>query len=73
MYLRALLSRPYPGREMGGYGQFCPVAKACEIVAERWTPLILRELLCGSHRFGDIHRGVPLISRTLPTTGPAGR
>ncbi len=50
---------------MGGYGQFCPVAKACEVVAERWTPLILRELLCGSHRFGDIHRGVPLMSRTL--------
>jgi DNA-binding HxlR family transcriptional regulator len=30
---------------MKTYGQFCPVAKACEIVAERWTPLVLRELL----------------------------
>jgi DNA-binding HxlR family transcriptional regulator len=50
---------------MKGYGQFCPVAKAAEIVAERWTPLILRELLCGSRRFNDIHRGVPLMSRTL--------
>ncbi len=49
----------------GGYGQFCPVAKAAEIVAERWTPLVLRELLCGSHRFNDIHRGVPLMSKSL--------
>ena len=50
---------------MRGYGQFCPVAKASEIVAERWTPLVLRELLCGSQRFNDLHRGVPLMSRTL--------
>lgn len=50
---------------MRGYGQFCPVAKACEVVAERWTPLILREILCGSHRFSEIHNGLPLISRTL--------
>jgi DNA-binding HxlR family transcriptional regulator len=50
-----------------GYGQFCPVAKASEIVAERWTPLVLRELLCGSQRFNDLHRGVPLMSRTLLT------
>jgi DNA-binding HxlR family transcriptional regulator len=50
---------------MKGYGQFCPVAKACEIVAERWTPLVLRELLCGSMRFNELQRGVPLMSRTL--------
>lgn len=50
---------------MGGYGQFCPVAKAAEIVAERWTPLVLRELLHGSQRFADLHRGVPLMSRAL--------
>jgi DNA-binding HxlR family transcriptional regulator len=50
---------------MKGYGQFCPVAKGAEIFAERWTPLVLRELVCGSHRFGDLHRGVPLMSRTL--------
>ena len=52
---------------MRGYGQFCPVAKASEVVAERWTPLVLRELLCGSQRFNDLHRGVPLMSRTLLT------
>lgn len=50
---------------MAGYGQFCPVAKAAEIFAERWTPLVLRELLAGSHRFSDLQRGVPLMSRTL--------
>ena len=50
---------------MGGYGQYCPVAKAAEIVAERWTPLLLREFLCGSRRFADLHRGVPLMSRAL--------
>ena len=50
---------------MKGYGQFCPVAKAAEIFAERWTPLVLRELVCGSHRFSHLHRGVPLMSRSL--------
>jgi DNA-binding HxlR family transcriptional regulator len=42
-----------------GYGQFCPVAKASEILTKRWTPLILRELISGSTRFNEIHRGVP--------------
>ena len=50
---------------MAIYGQFCPVALGAEIFAERWTPLILRELLAGGLRFGDIHRGVPRISRNL--------
>lgn len=48
-----------------GYGQFCPVAKAAEIVTTRWTPLVLRELVSGSRRFNEIHRGVPLMSRAL--------
>jgi DNA-binding HxlR family transcriptional regulator len=48
-----------------GYGQFCPVAKASEILAERWTPLVVRELLHGSHRFNDLRRGVPLMSASL--------
>ncbi len=50
---------------MTTYGQFCPVAKASEVLAERWTPLVLRELLLGSHRFNDLRRGVPLMSRSL--------
>jgi DNA-binding HxlR family transcriptional regulator len=48
-----------------GYGQFCPVSVACEVFARRWTPLILRELLAGSHRFNEIHRCIPLMSRAL--------
>ena len=47
------------------YGQFCPIAKAAEIVAERWTPLVIHELLAGSTRFNDIRRGIPLMSQTL--------
>jgi DNA-binding HxlR family transcriptional regulator len=47
------------------YGQFCPVAMAAEIVCSRWTALVVRELLCGSTRFNDLRRGVPLMSPTL--------
>ena len=53
---------------MSRYGQFCPVAKAAEILAERWTPLVVRELICGSTTFNDLKRGVPLMSRTLLAT-----
>jgi DNA-binding HxlR family transcriptional regulator len=48
-----------------GYSQFCPVAKASEIFATRWTPLIMRDLMAGNHAFNDLHRGVPLISRAV--------
>lgn len=48
-----------------GYGQFCPVALAAEVLAERWTPLVVRELLCGSVRFNDLQRGVPRMSSAL--------
>jgi len=50
---------------MKTYGQFCPVAKTAEIFAERWTPLILRELCFGPRRFNQLRSGLPLISRTL--------
>jgi hypothetical protein len=50
---------------MKSYGQYCPVANAAEIVAERWTPLVLRELLTGSVRFDDLRRGLPLMSPSL--------
>ncbi len=50
---------------MGGYGQFCPVSKATEILCQRWTPLIVRELLVGSSRFNEIRRGVPTCSPAL--------
>jgi DNA-binding HxlR family transcriptional regulator len=48
-----------------GFGQFCPVAVACEVFARRWTPLVLRELIAGAEHFNEIHRGLPLISRAL--------
>lgn len=47
------------------YGQFCPLAKAAEIIGERWTLLVLRELLYGCHRYSEIRRGIPLISPAL--------
>ena len=50
---------------MEGYGQYCPLAKGAEVFAERWTPLILREMLRGSTTFNDLHRGVPRMSRSL--------
>lgn len=50
---------------MKSYGQFCPVAQAMQILGERWTLLVVRELLCGSRRFNELSRGVPLIGRTM--------
>ena len=50
---------------MSTYGQFCPVALGAEIFAEKWTPLIVRELLHGGVRFSDLHRGIPRISKNL--------
>ncbi|HVU61437.1 MAG TPA: helix-turn-helix domain-containing protein [Mycobacteriales bacterium] len=47
------------------YGQFCPVAKAMELLGERWTLLVVRELLAGSERFNDLRRGVPRMSPSL--------
>jgi DNA-binding HxlR family transcriptional regulator len=49
------------------YGQFCTVARGAEVFGERWTPLVVRELLCGSTRFSDIRRGVPRMSASLLT------
>jgi DNA-binding HxlR family transcriptional regulator len=49
------------------YGQFCTVARGAEVLGELWTPLVVRELLCGSKRFNEIHRGVPKMSATLLT------
>jgi DNA-binding HxlR family transcriptional regulator len=50
---------------MAGYGQFCPIAQAAEVLTERWTPLVIRELVYGSHRFNEIQRGVPTMSSSL--------
>jgi len=50
---------------MKGYGQFCPVAKATELLGERWTPLIIRELLSDDQSFNTLRKGVPLMSPSL--------
>ena len=47
------------------YGQYCPIAKAIEILCDRWTLLIVRDLLTGTHHFNDLERGLPGISRGL--------
>ncbi|MBR0670094.1 winged helix-turn-helix transcriptional regulator [Neoroseomonas soli] len=51
--------------ETTGYGQFCPVSIAAEVLTQRWTPLVIRELHCGSVRFNDLQRGVPRMSSSL--------
>jgi DNA-binding HxlR family transcriptional regulator len=47
------------------YGQYCPVAKALEILGDRWTLLIVRDLLMGTRHFNELERGLPRISRAL--------
>jgi len=49
------------------YGQFCPVAKATEILGEKWTILVIRELLMGATRFNTMQRGLSMMSPTILT------
>src|ERR671924_2184789 len=73
---------------MHSYAQYCPVAKASEILGDRWTLLIVREMLGGASGFNELQRGLPGISRSVLTdrmraleraevierrTGPQGR
>lgn len=50
---------------MRTYGQYCPVARTAEIVAERWTPVLLRNLLSGCATFGELRAGAPGIPKAL--------
>jgi DNA-binding HxlR family transcriptional regulator len=50
---------------MKSYGQYCPIAKAVEVLGERWSLLVMRELLIGSTTFNDISRGLPAMSRSM--------
>lgn len=50
---------------MATYRQFCPIAKAMEVLDERWTILVVRELLLGSTRFNQLRRGLPRMSPAL--------
>src|SRR5215475_591905 len=64
-------------RGMRAYGQFCPVARTAELFAERWTPIIVRNLLNGCRTFSEIRQGAPgiptaLLSQRLDTLQRAG-
>lgn len=50
---------------MRGYGQYCPIALAAEVFAERWTPIIIRNLYLGCGRFTEILDGAPGLPRSL--------
>lgn len=50
---------------MHRYGQYCPIARAVEILGDRWTLLIVRDLLSGAQHFNELERGLPGISRSL--------
>ena len=52
---------------MRSYGQFCPIARGSEVFAERWTPIILRNLLLGCRTFNELAAGAPGLSRALLT------
>lgn len=62
-----LVNEPVLGQNaaMPSYREYCPIAVGAEFFGDRWTPLILRELILGSHRFNEIHRGLGRMSRTL--------
>ena len=61
----AAAGRRYASAMGTAYHQFCPVAKAMELLDERWTMLVVRELVAGSTRFNDLRRGVPRMNPTL--------
>jgi DNA-binding HxlR family transcriptional regulator len=50
---------------MSKYGQYCPVAQSLELIGDRWTLLIIRDMLTGTTHFNDLERGLPGISRAL--------
>ncbi len=50
---------------MKSYGQYCPIARASEVLAERWTPLIVRNLMFGADTFNQLAKGVPAMSRSM--------
>jgi DNA-binding HxlR family transcriptional regulator len=64
----SVLARARPARHHGHmthYGDYCPIAVGVEVLGDRWTPLVIRELMVGAGGFNEIHRGIPRISRTL--------
>jgi DNA-binding HxlR family transcriptional regulator len=50
---------------MARYADYCPIAYGVELLGDRWTPLVIRELMVGAAGFNEIHRGLPRMSRTM--------
>ncbi|MEV7430898.1 MULTISPECIES: helix-turn-helix domain-containing protein [unclassified Nocardioides] len=50
---------------MSRYGQYCPITRSLEILGDRWTLLIVRDLLLGANRFNELARGLPTMSRAI--------
>jgi DNA-binding HxlR family transcriptional regulator len=50
---------------MANYADYCPIAVGVDVLGDRWTPLVVRELMVGAGGFNEIHRGIPRMSRTL--------
>src|SRR5262245_39376603 len=62
------LAWAWPRRDCGfmrGYGQYCPVALGAEVFAERWTPIIIRNLMIGCQRVGEVLDGAPGLPRSV--------
>jgi DNA-binding HxlR family transcriptional regulator len=59
-----------PSCSTRSYGSFCPVAQASKVVAQRWVPLIPREIMVGNHRFNQIRHALPLISPSVLAQRP---
>ena len=53
---------------MRPYGEFCPISKAAELLGERWTTQVVRELFCGSNRFSELQSGIPGVPKSLRGT-----
>jgi DNA-binding HxlR family transcriptional regulator/putative sterol carrier protein len=52
-------------RREATYGQYCPISRALDVLGERWSLLILRDMIVGATRFNDLARGLPGLSRSL--------
>ena len=50
---------------MARYADYCPISAGVDVLGDRWTPLVIRELMVGASGFNEIHRGIPRISRTM--------
>lgn len=59
------MTRAASARTSNSYGQYCPIARAVEVLGERWSLLILRDMVVGTTHFNDLARGLPGLSRSL--------